>query len=121
MTFDPVTAWVKENARDHTVNWGRINVGSGFTYDTARTTVDICMLAKKQGYKFATEVWMKNGCRADIVVPEWPYSVIEVVCSERAISIERKRRVYEAGGLWFLEVPASEEGVALVRREQGIK
>lgn len=121
MSFDPLASWVRENCDSmRPIRWNCIKLSENFTEATARATVEICLLAWKDKKRFACEVYMKNGCRADIVVPEWTYPVIEIRDSETDHSIESKTAKYNEIGLWFLDVPASLEGINKVILEEGI-
>lgn len=108
--------------RDHVnpmarTDWNHIRLRDGWSVPTARTTTLLALWCWENGYKFATEVKMKNGLRADLVVPElYGSQIIEVVDTETEDSLARKRKKYSLEGLEFLSVPASfSEAVRLVR------
>lgn len=105
------------------INWNKVGFRDGWTKKTARTTLDICFWLWLNGYRFGTEVKMKNGLRADILVPElYGSQVIEVMDSETPEMLDVKRKKYSAGGIEMLGVPAdTSEALKLIMSANGLK
>lgn len=119
MKQELLNRFVKENLDPmRKIAWNSVKFSSNFTPETMKTTVAVALWAWQHDYQFATEAYMKNGCRADVLIPDFQFPIIEIVDSETEESLSNKRRKYEEIGLWFLEVPADPvRAVAILEKE----
>lgn len=106
-----------------TIRWNTVQFRQGFTKATMRTTVVIALWCWHNGIEFATEVKMRNGLRADIIIPSLVGSqAIEIMDSETNESLKQKQSLYQADGIECIGVPANDpfKALEMIRKANGL-
>ena len=75
------------------INWNKVPIHQNSTEDTWDATFHVCKAARKNGYLFACEVKMRNGRRADVIIPE-ANMVVEIYDTESQESLDAKQEDY---------------------------
>lgn len=88
------------------LQWNVVSFRKGWTGDTMRATVEICLWAWENDLDFACEVRMLNGLRPDIIIPGLVAPVIEIRDSEDYKNVQRKTMAYRHVGLDLVCVDA---------------
>lgn len=127
MMHEPDHQYLNDFKRDKVdprrgADYNTAKIPKGWTQETVRTTFEIVMWAHTLGYWWALEVYMKNGRRADVIIPElYGSQAIEVVDSESEESIEAKRQDYADIGVEMLAVPADyRRAIEMIREANGM-
>lgn len=98
------------------IEWNRPpKLNHSWSTPTVDTTLSICGWAAKNKLYFACETKMKNGRRADIIIPElFEAQIIEIYDSETTQSLESKQYDYTATGAVMRAIPADPEQALLL-------